>query len=408
VKKLISIILSSLFFISVSSYAFAQETKTIKLVVDSTTAEVNGEEVTLDVPPTVMNGRTLVPLRFIAESFGAEVGWDGETRTITLVAPDLESMELIITEMTEKNEKLLEDIKTLEESVKKLQAENEELTAKNGLMDTLITKLEDQITDLLEENKQLEDEVAALKKKLEDGGETKPEDSISPEIVIKNLAKDAVLHEEKIALDIDIKDDSIIVFSRVWLNKKSIAEGIGNYGTLEPGDLISGDYELKVEAYDGAGNHGETICKFSIEHEFKKEPIRLSLQATDMKQMMGGGGPGPRATIDDETTMPYLIGTFMNKSLGSVEIINVQAYDADGNVFEVMPGVNFYDLIKEQMGFPEHYIVVSNDKATIPCALSMKEQSITPEEFFDGWEVKITFFDIIRDLEFVKSFRYSK
>ncbi len=407
-KKLLSILLSSLIFVSVSSSTFAQETKTIKLVVDSTTAEVNGEEVTLDVPPTVINGRTLVPLRFIAESFGAEVGWDGETRTITLVAPDLESLELVIAEMTEKNEDLLEKINALEESVEKLQAENEELTAKNGLMDTLITKLEDQISDLLEENKQLKDEVAALKKKLEDGGETKPDDTVSPVIVVKNLEKDAVLHEEKIALDIEIKDDSIIVFSRVWLNKKVIAEGIGNYGELEPKELISGDYELKVEAYDGAGNHGETVYKFSVEHELKKEPIRFSLKAVDMKQMMGGGGSGPRSTIDDETTMPYLIGTFSNKSMGSFEIVNVQAYDAEGNLFEIMPGMNFYDLIKEQMGLPEHYVIVSDDKASIPCALSMKEQNITPEEYFDGWEIKITFFDTIRDLEFLKSFRYSK
>lgn len=43
---------------------------------------VNGREVKTDVPPQVVNGRVLVPLRFIAEALGAEVGWDDKTRTV--------------------------------------------------------------------------------------------------------------------------------------------------------------------------------------------------------------------------------------------------------------------------------------------------------------------------------------
>ena len=31
-----------------------------------------------------MDDRTLVPVRFIAESFGAKVGWDGNTQTVTV------------------------------------------------------------------------------------------------------------------------------------------------------------------------------------------------------------------------------------------------------------------------------------------------------------------------------------
>jgi hypothetical protein len=44
-----------------------------------------GKKVTsLDSPPIIENGRTFVPLRFIAESFGAEVEWIAETRTIVI------------------------------------------------------------------------------------------------------------------------------------------------------------------------------------------------------------------------------------------------------------------------------------------------------------------------------------
>lgn len=53
---------------------------TIRLPIDSETAYINGHEVKLDAPAYVNDGRTLVPLRFIAENFGASVKWYDETR----------------------------------------------------------------------------------------------------------------------------------------------------------------------------------------------------------------------------------------------------------------------------------------------------------------------------------------
>jgi len=44
----------------------------------------NGEKIVLDVPPQIVNGRTLVPARAVAESFGAKVDWDGNTRTVII------------------------------------------------------------------------------------------------------------------------------------------------------------------------------------------------------------------------------------------------------------------------------------------------------------------------------------
>lgn len=40
--------------------------------------------VPLDVPAQIMNGRTLVPVRAVSESFGVYVEWDGDTRTVIL------------------------------------------------------------------------------------------------------------------------------------------------------------------------------------------------------------------------------------------------------------------------------------------------------------------------------------
>ena len=38
----------------------------------------------IDVVPAVVNDRTMVPLRFISEAFGAQVDWDGQTQTATV------------------------------------------------------------------------------------------------------------------------------------------------------------------------------------------------------------------------------------------------------------------------------------------------------------------------------------
>lgn len=49
--------------------------KTIHLTLDSNTALVNGKSVSLDVPAQTIGGRTMIPLRFVSESFGKTVGW---------------------------------------------------------------------------------------------------------------------------------------------------------------------------------------------------------------------------------------------------------------------------------------------------------------------------------------------
>ncbi len=59
-----------------------QGRRTVELYVDNTQAYVNGQAVTLDVPAMVVDGRTLVPLRFFGEALGAAVTWHADTRTI--------------------------------------------------------------------------------------------------------------------------------------------------------------------------------------------------------------------------------------------------------------------------------------------------------------------------------------
>jgi len=54
------------------------------LFVDDAEAYVGYDAVQLDVPPQLVNGTTLVPIRFIAETFGKDVQWDGANFSVVI------------------------------------------------------------------------------------------------------------------------------------------------------------------------------------------------------------------------------------------------------------------------------------------------------------------------------------
>ncbi len=56
----------------------------IKLQIDSNVLNKNDEAITLDVPAQLLDGRTMVPARAVAEAFGSQVGWDDTTQTVTI------------------------------------------------------------------------------------------------------------------------------------------------------------------------------------------------------------------------------------------------------------------------------------------------------------------------------------
>lgn len=56
----------------------------VSLKIDSKIATVNGKTIELDVPATIIENRTFVPTRFVSESLGANVSWDGENRVATI------------------------------------------------------------------------------------------------------------------------------------------------------------------------------------------------------------------------------------------------------------------------------------------------------------------------------------
>lgn len=57
----------------------------ITLIINQKVATVNGIKYTLDAPASIIQGRTFIPLRFVAEAFDSYVEWDGGNRTVKVV-----------------------------------------------------------------------------------------------------------------------------------------------------------------------------------------------------------------------------------------------------------------------------------------------------------------------------------
>lgn len=64
--------------------------KGIRLEVNKTEASVNGTRVQLDTPAEIIQGVTMVPIRFVTEALGAEVKWGEGGIEVTMEPPILE------------------------------------------------------------------------------------------------------------------------------------------------------------------------------------------------------------------------------------------------------------------------------------------------------------------------------
>jgi len=56
----------------------------VELTIGNRLASINGSPINLDVPAMVVNGSTMVPIRFISEALGAQVGWLAADRLVTI------------------------------------------------------------------------------------------------------------------------------------------------------------------------------------------------------------------------------------------------------------------------------------------------------------------------------------
>lgn len=62
----------------------------VKCAIGSYSMDTSSGTKTIDVPPTIINSRTLVPARFIAEGFNCDVQWDAANRRVTITSAPVE------------------------------------------------------------------------------------------------------------------------------------------------------------------------------------------------------------------------------------------------------------------------------------------------------------------------------
>lgn len=82
---LIVLLLFNSFSIAAKNYSYT--TVTIdgkKQSVSTVPVLVDGQAITSDVPPFIYKDYTMVPIRFVAESLGSEVNWNGKSKTVTI------------------------------------------------------------------------------------------------------------------------------------------------------------------------------------------------------------------------------------------------------------------------------------------------------------------------------------
>ena len=57
------------------------ENKAVTFSIDNVNARINNKPAKMDVPARLVNGKTMVPLRFLSENMGYDVDWDADSRT---------------------------------------------------------------------------------------------------------------------------------------------------------------------------------------------------------------------------------------------------------------------------------------------------------------------------------------
>jgi hypothetical protein len=78
-------LLSASCFNSIVSANIVSNTSGKEMLPEEIKVLLNGQHINFDVPPQIINDRTMIPMRVIFEALGTEVEWDEDTQTIVAV-----------------------------------------------------------------------------------------------------------------------------------------------------------------------------------------------------------------------------------------------------------------------------------------------------------------------------------
>ena len=78
-KRTILVLLVGVLIGSLGTFSIALGEQPIKLI-------VNNQEIQSDVPPQIIDGRTMVPIRAVGQALGCQVSWDGDQRAVIITS----------------------------------------------------------------------------------------------------------------------------------------------------------------------------------------------------------------------------------------------------------------------------------------------------------------------------------
>ncbi len=122
-------------------YANKGNTK-IKLVIDSTEAQFNGETRILLVPPILYKSKTMIPLRFVGEAFDGKVHYDPNNKNINITMPKYATDFLTKEQVKISNIKNVENVK-MSGNRRLLVSDNPEVLSSNTINGDNVTLAND-------------------------------------------------------------------------------------------------------------------------------------------------------------------------------------------------------------------------------------------------------------------------
>lgn len=104
-----------------------KDDSSFSLEIGKTTVKLDDSKIEADVPAQIINERTMVPLRLIAEAFGFDVDWDSDSKTVTISSNNDINLETTTEEMSEETTNSVDE-DTTEASTEFVSEESTETT----------------------------------------------------------------------------------------------------------------------------------------------------------------------------------------------------------------------------------------------------------------------------------------
>ncbi len=104
--------------------------KVVTMTIDYEYIDINGDKTEMDCPPVIIDGRTLAPARYSAEAFDYDVSWDAENKAVQLVQRQETTTETTTEATTEETTQTTTKITTTEATTQTTTEATTEATTK--------------------------------------------------------------------------------------------------------------------------------------------------------------------------------------------------------------------------------------------------------------------------------------